>query len=242
MTDMVVLILGAVTGGVVAWFWCASQSRAATASIVADLRATIGAHEGTIRELRNQVAERNTELVQLLGDLDAVRDARTVAHTKYEEALVAIEHQKQFLADADQKLKDTFTALSADALKTNNATFASQAEEKLTPLRECLARYEKQIREMENARQTAYGDVTAELRFIKKTHQQLHQQTTNLVTALRAPQVKGRWGEITLHRVVEVAWMSPHCDFIEQPTVDTDAGRLRPDLIVTLPGGDGGRR
>ncbi len=89
---------------------------------------------------------------------------------------------------------------------------------------------------MEAARRTAYGNVTAQLTSINEAHQRLSKETTNLVTALRAPQVKGPWGEITLKRVVEVAGMSAHCDFTEQPTVDGENGRLRPDMIVTLPG------
>jgi DNA recombination protein RmuC len=237
MSGTLTFIFGALIGGGIAWFWSSSASRATFESTMATLRATIGSRDGTITELRSQISERTDELTHLRTDLEAISKTAAIAETKYDEAQRAIEEQKKWLTDAEQQLKDTFTALSAEALKNNTALFTSQAEEKVKPLKDVLERYEKQIKEMETARETAYGSVTTELQFIRETHQQLHQQTSNLVTALRAPQVKGRWGEITLKRVVEVAGMSPHCDFIEQPSVDTEAGSLRPDLTITLPGG-----
>ena len=236
MHETIVLNFGASIGGIIGWLW-STRSRALLGSELTTLHTTISARDSTIAELRTQITERTNELSQLRIDLDIVREARVIADTRYAESLRAIEQQKQWLTDAQQQLKDTFSVLSMDALKSNNTVFVNQAEEKLTPLRDCLERYEQQIREMEAARQNAYGSVTTELRFIKETHRELHKQTTNLVTALRAPQVKGRWGEITLKRVVEVAGMSSHCDFQEQVSVDTENGRLRPDLIVTLPGG-----
>lgn len=237
MSGVLLFLLGGLVAGVIAWLWSASTSRAAFESATSGLRATISSRDSIITELRSQATDRTAELAQLRTELGTMQQSRAIADTHYQDALRTIEEQKQWLAGAEQQLKDSFAALSAEALKNNTSQFATQAEEKVKPLKEVLERYEKQIKEMETARETAYGSVTTELQFIRETHQQLHQQTSNLVTALRAPQVKGRWGEITLKRVVEVAGMSPHCDFIEQPSVDTDGGRLRPDLIVTLPGG-----
>jgi len=230
-------VSGVILGGIVAWWWAATRARAAAAAAVADLRATLGSRDGTIAELRNLVQAGSDEQRRLHSDLDQAHRGRTEAETRLEESRHAVEEQRRMLQAAEQRLKDTFAALSAEALRTNAAQFATQAEEKLTPLRSALERYERQISQMEAARQTAYGSVTEQLKNIQTAHEALNQQTANLVTALRAPQVRGRWGEITLRRVVEVAGMSTHCDFVEQQSVAAAEGRLRPDLVVTLPGG-----
>jgi DNA recombination protein RmuC len=237
MTYVLILLFGIALGAMVAWFWSATRIRAAVAPEFTALRETVSARDSTITEVRNQLGQQTTDLTQLRAELDNARTARTAAETRLEESLRSMEQQTKLLEAAEQRLKDTFTALSTEALRNNNETFTTQAEAKVKPLHDALQRFEQQITAMEKARQTAYGEVTTELRFIKETHQQLNQQTTNLVTALRAPQVKGRWGEITLKRVVEVAGMSQYCDFAEQQSIDTDTGKLRPDLVVTLPGG-----
>jgi len=161
------------------------------------------------------------------------------------------------LDEATTKLADTFKGLSADALKSNNQAFLDLAKKTLEavgaetkgdigkreeaidalikPLQETLKRYEEQIQAMEESRQKAYGSLEEQLRSLSTTQQQLQRETGNLVTALRTPQVRGRWGEITLHRVVELAGMSEHCDSVEQTTIDSEAGRLRPDMIIHLP-------
>jgi DNA recombination protein RmuC len=95
---------------------------------------------------------------------------------------------------------------------------------------------DQQIQQLEVARREAYGDLTAQVRSLISTQEKLQSETGNLVRALRAPTVRGRWGEIQLKRVVELAGMLPYCDFVEQETINTASGRLRPDLIVRLPG------
>jgi len=90
---------------------------------------------------------------------------------------------------------------------------------------------------MERARQSAYGGLDQHLKTLAQAHERLQQETGNLVKALRSPQVRGQWGEITLKRVVELAGMVEHCDFREQETVQGETGRLRPDMIIQLPAG-----
>jgi DNA recombination protein RmuC len=142
----------------------------------------------------------------------------------------------------DERLTHAIKDVSAQALKENAAAFADQAmgrlDQYVKPLRESLEKVETNVQTLELARQRAYGELRTELETLRTGQERLRTETGNLVTALRAPHVRGRWGEIQLRRVVELAGMLPHCDFDEQPTSTDDDGRLlRPDLIVRLPGG-----
>jgi DNA recombination protein RmuC len=104
-------------------------------------------------------------------------------------------------------------------------------------VKDSLGRLDQQIRQIEAARGEAYGALTEQLRAVAETQGQLRTEAANLVKALRAPNVRGRWGVVQLKRVVELAGMIDHCDFHEQQTADGEEGRLRPDLVVHLPGG-----
>jgi DNA recombination protein RmuC len=105
----------------------------------------------------------------------------------------------------------------------------------IKPLYESLKRYEEQIKTMEEGRHKAYGSLEEQLRTLACTQESLQKETSNLVSALRKPQVRGRWGEMQLRRVAELSGMSVHCDFTEQQSVDTEKGKIRPDMIVHLP-------
>ena len=171
----------------------------------------------------------------------------------------ASEEKIALLTTMTDELQQSFQALSAEALKNNNQAFLqlanatlekfqSQAKSDLemkqqavetlvAPIGESLKKVDQQIQHLEAARNRAYGDLTAQVRSLIETQEKLQSETGNLVKALRTPTVRGRWGEIQLKRVVEIAGMLPYCDFVEQETVNTSNGRLRPDLIVRLPGG-----
>lgn len=163
------------------------------------------------------------------------------------------------LDDARQKAADTFKALSADALQSNNQAFLDLAQATLQrtqetargdlelrqqaiadlvrPVRESLEKVDTKIRDLEAARAGAYAGLSEQVRALLETQAQLRSETARLATALRAPSVRGRWGEIQLKRVVEMAGMLEHCDFYSQPVAASEEGRLRPDLLVRLPGG-----
>lgn len=132
--------------------------------------------------------------------------------------------------------RTSFAALQAEA-KGELSQRQQAIGELVRPLEESLRRYEEQLRQAEQMRQREYGGLDQQLKFMAESHQRLQQETGNLVKALRAPSVRGRWGEMTLRRVAELAGMVVHCDFIEQDTVGTMEGLLRPDMVVYLPGG-----
>ncbi|PJA19716.1 MAG: DNA recombination protein RmuC, partial [Deltaproteobacteria bacterium CG_4_10_14_0_2_um_filter_43_8] len=147
--------------------------------------------------------------------------------------------------------------LSGESLKSNNQAFLQLAKQSLEtvlnqamgdmsqkeiaiknivkPLEDVLKKYESQVIELEKTRVGAYSTLESQIKMLMSSEQQLQKETNNLVTALRRPEVRGRWGEMTLKRVVELAGMTSYCDYVEQVSVDTDKGRLRPDMIVHLP-------
>jgi DNA recombination protein RmuC len=128
-------------------------------------------------------------------------------------------------------------SLSAEALDRNHQSFLNLAKSTLAPVQESLAKVDSKIQELEKARVGAYASITEQVRGLLETQGQLRTETGNLVTALRTPHVRGRWGEIQLQRVVEMAGMLAHCDFQSQSTITSEEGRLRPDLLVRLPAG-----
>jgi DNA recombination protein RmuC len=164
------------------------------------------------------------------------------------------------LIDAREALGSTMKSLAADALATNNQSFLLLAKSQLeqlqqkgthdldqrkqavehlvAPIKESLQKVDGKLQELEVARQGAYRELKEQVRQLTDSQKELRTETGNLVTALRSPVVRGRWGEMQLRRVVEMAGMLAHCDFVEQTSVrGDDGGRLRPDVVVRLPGG-----
>jgi DNA recombination protein RmuC len=163
------------------------------------------------------------------------------------------------LKQAEASFATTFEALSSEALRRNNQSFLDLAETHLKsfqegargdlekrqqaivdlvqPVKQSLEKFEQRVGEVEKSRIGAYESLTAQVKSMLATQGELRQETANLVKALRAPQTRGRWGELQLKRVVEMAGMLDHCDFFEQESTNTEEGRLRPDMVVRLPGG-----
>ena len=258
--EWALLILALIFGAVLGWLWTSSRvgSRISAAQIEAEGR--IKSAESAASELRSQVGNLQQVAVQLQEKLRAEGELKATAEARLREAQTNLDEQKKLLEEARQKLADTFNALAAEALKSNNQAFIALArstfetiqanakgdletrqkaiEGLVSPLRETLGRYEKQILEMEKTRQSAYGALDEQLRTLAAANQQLQKEAGSLATALKGgPQVRGRWGELTLRRVAELAGMSEHCDFTEQETLTGESGRQRPDMIVNLPGG-----
>ena len=183
---------------------------------------------------------------------------RAVLQTRLEEERKASQEKLTLLNNAESKLADSFKALSADALRSNNQSFLDLAKQNLQtfqqsakgelerrqnaiddlikPLKESLEKVDGKIGELEKNRVGAYSELREQVKTLAQSHLQLQAETGNLVKALRVPHVRGRWGEIQLRRVVELAGMLQYCDFVEQETVATEDSRIRPDVIVRLPG------
>ncbi len=171
----------------------------------------------------------------------------------------AADEKLAVLDAAREQLANAFKALSAEALHTNNQQFLELArtqlenfqvqarsdlevrqrkiDESLKPIRESIDKFDLQVRDLEKNRAVAYQSLTDQVQLLMREQVALRGETSNLVSALRQPTVRGRWGEIQLRRVVELAGMLSHCDFREQQSIDTEDGRLRPDLIIHLPRG-----
>jgi DNA recombination protein RmuC len=174
--------------------------------------------------------------------------ARAALAARLEEQQRALLAERALLQEADRRLGDTFKALSADALQASSTAFLRLAGQTLeryqegargdlerrqqaigelvTPVREALGRFEAQVGAMEQTRAGAYSELREQVRSLGDAQALLRAEASNLVRALRAPQVRGRWGEVQLKR-----------DFTEQHSVNSDDGRFRPDLVVRLPGG-----
>jgi DNA recombination protein RmuC len=129
------------------------------------------------------------------------------------------------------------TAAALDRVGGDLEARRRSVEALVAPVSESLAKVEAHVRALETAREGAYAGLSATVRALLDNQERLRADTAALVTALRTPQVRGRWGEVQLRRVVELAGMVEHCDFIEQPTLSGPDGRCRPDLVVRLPGG-----
>jgi DNA recombination protein RmuC len=238
------IIFGAAIGSLISWLLTRSRSQVLDVRL-ATVQNDLNLARAETQKLATLNAELNTRRATLETTLEYVRKAN--------------DEKIELLDRATTDLREAFQALSADALKSNNQAFLELARTSLerfqseakgdlklrqeavanlvAPIGESLRKVESQIQQIEKDRSEAYGDLTAQVRSLIGTQEKLQAETGNLVKALRTPTVRGRWGEIQLRRVVEIAGMLSYCDFSEQETISTSNGRLRPDLVIKLPGG-----
>src|SRR6202051_2289611 len=244
MEPVVVGVIGLLFGSVIAWLALRSRSAGLSARLSLTEK-ELAAEKADLARLQ----QAHTELVAGKARLkSALESERKTSNEKIE-----------LITRASEELRNAFKAMASDALKSNNSSFLVIAEETLkrfqsqakgdldarqkavadmvAPVRDSLNKVDAQIQQMEIARSDAYGELRSQVQSLITTQKELQSQTGNLVRALRTPNVRGRWGEIQLRRVVEIAGMLPYCDFTEQESVTTETGRLRPDLVVKLPGG-----
>lgn len=222
--------------------------------------------EAVVNELRQQIQQKEQEINKIRLELSEEQHQRIETTTRLEETQKRLEdsynnleEQKSLLELMKTEMSDIFRAHASAALKSSNDDFLKLASEHLgkvlaetkgklgehrealegtiKPLQEMLKRYEEQIQQIEKNRHESFGSLTQQIRSLSSMQEQLQKETNNLVTVLRRPKVSGSWGEIGLRRVVELAGMTPYCDFYEQESVMTETGKLRPDMIVRLPNG-----
>ncbi len=237
-------VIGLLFGSVIAWLALRSRSAGVSARLSL-MEKELAAEKARLARLQVD----STELVAGKARLESALEAERKTSTE----------KIELVTRASEELRNAFKAMASDALKSNNSSFLVIAEETLkrfqsqargdlearqkavadmvAPVRDSLNKVDAQIQQMEVARGDAYGELRAQVQSLITTQKELQSQTGNLVRALRTPNVRGRWGEIQLRRVVEIAGMLSYCDFTEQESVTTESGRLRPDLVVKLPGG-----
>jgi DNA recombination protein RmuC len=236
--------IGLLFGSLIAWL--ALRSRTAGLSARLSL-------------MEKQLAAQNADLARLQQAHTDVVAAKARLESALESERKTSNEKIELVTRASEELRNAFKAMASDALKSNNLSFLVLAKESLerfqseargdlesrqkavaemvAPVRESLIKVDAQIQQIEVERGKAYSALHTQVQSLIITQKELQSETGNLVRALRTPNVRGRWGEIQLRRVVEIAGMLSYCDFAEQETVNTETGRLRPDLVVKLPGG-----
>ncbi len=234
--------------------WLASRGKISAAS------ALLQAEKERSNELNQRLTKATADDQERDKQLQAMRDEVTRSEAKLKAELKAAEEKQALLQRAEEKLSNTFKALSSEALKASSEQFLQLAKTSFTnqseqaqselekrktaienlvkPVKESLGKFEIRMGEIEKLREGAYAELKEQVRALNEGQLGLQRETASLVKALRQPTGRGQWGELQLKRVVELAGMQEHCDFYTQLTTTTDEGKsLRPDLVVNLPGG-----
>jgi DNA recombination protein RmuC len=245
--------------GVVGWLAGAARARAAGEVALRDAEKRASAAGGRAEMLAQQALAAEARANGIEVAFRHAENDKSAANARAAEIARSLTQQSALLEAAKAQLSDTFQALAADALHTSHEGFLALATERLGalrkegstelearqkaieavvgPVRESLEKVDHQIRALEKERGQAYGELSTQVKAMSATQERLRAETGQLVNALRAPAVRGRWGELQLRRVVEMAGMLENCDFHEQASVTTEDGRLRPDMVVRLPSG-----
>lgn len=222
-------------------------------------RSAAEARAQRVDQLEEEAARRQEQLELAQRERGDLLAQIAKLQTRMEDERESLQQQIRLLSEARESLSQNFEVLSSKALAQSNRSFLDLARETLeryqtqaqsdlqgrqkavehlvNPIRESLGKVDEQLRLLESARQEAYVGLRQQITDLTSSQSGLRAETQRLSQALRSPNVRGRWGEIQLRRVVEIAGMVPHCDFIEQAQVSGEDGILRPDLIVLLPGG-----
>ncbi|HVY66879.1 MAG TPA: DNA recombination protein RmuC [Gammaproteobacteria bacterium] len=186
--------------------------------------------------LRRELADREAEL-RVRAAADAERERTLEAATDRLRLAIGEQTDRQFQQHAETLLKLARETLGvqSERSKADLAAREQAIENLVRPIRETLVRAERQLQELDQSRRETHGSITAQLESLAASQQALSAETRNLVSALRRPEVRGQWGEISLRRLVELAGMVEHCDFVSQSHQPTETGAIRPDMVIHLP-------
>ena len=239
---IVLILAGLVIGAAVAWL--AGRSKSA---VLAERKS----------ELELELDSAKSHLEQMQAENSALNAAKASIEATLDSERRSTEEKLRLLAGASEELKTQFKALASSALESSNASFLQLATATLQnyqtqaagelaqkeqavknlvdPISQSLENMNKQIQALEQARSLAYGTLTNQVVSLTETQKALHTETGNLVKALREPQTRGRWGELQLRKVLELAGMLEYCDFEEQVSISFDDRRLRPDVWFGCP-------
>lgn len=257
METLITALITLTSGAIIGWFVCLHRVKSTFQETVQHVEAEKQRLTGTLEELRTSFANLQKEKSGIEGQLKDERSVRIESETRTSELTKSLAEQKRLLDSAESALKDTFKSLSSDALKDNNQSFLTLAKQLMdaqetkansqlesskqdidklvSPLNTVLKEYKEHIDSLESKRDQEYGSLKQHIESLTTASSRLDQQTLKLVTALKTPHVRGKWGQIQLRRVVEIAGMTEYCDFTEEESVQTDDGRLRPDMRISLP-------
>jgi len=252
------LLVGLAVGAVSVWLIFRSKIRHEYDRARSESAAQLATVSERLSGKDNEVKRLQASFDREVADHGLAREQNSLLKAELEGERRAAQERKESFKQAADELAEKFKALSRDALKDNSQSFLELAnttlqrfqqtakgeleqrqqaiDQLVRPLKESLEKVDGKINDLEKTRAGAYSELREQVRALAMSQLQLQAETGNLVKALRAPHVRGRWGEIQLRRVVELAGMLQYCDFVEQETVATEDSRLRPDLIVRLPG------
>lgn len=257
MNPIVAGILGFALGGITLGAAVFAYVRSTAGTALAHELARTAAAASLLSDAKEQLITTRKEAKESREHLAEYKVHFTAAKTKLLERERSLLEQKGLLDQAKGQLTNAFKSMAAQALTLNNQNFLALANEKfkglkadaaselearkqaidvlIKPVQDTLDKYQKESKELETRRLRDISAVGQQLQQVALAQAGLQRETAKLVNALKSPQVRGRWGEITLRRTAELAGMSPHCDFVEQETAVGEAGRIRPDMIVRMP-------
>ncbi len=258
LISIVLLLIGIAVGALAVWGALRTKGNQSYENGKAHSAAQLAAFQERVAAREQELVGIKDLLAKETSERERLREQNTDLKAELEGERRAAEERKESFKQAADELTVKFKALSRDALKDNNQSFLQLAhatlgkfqetargdlelrqkaiDQLVKPLKESLEKVDGKISEIEKTRAGAYSELREQVKALATSQLQLQAETGNLVKALRTPHVRGRWGEIQLRRVVELAGMLQYCDFVEQESIATEDSRIRPDLIVRLPG------
>lgn len=250
---------GVLVGAVIAWLIADAQAKARHARAFQDAATAKAAADTRSEDALKEVGRLRAELEEFRRECEILREEKTRAVTTLANARTELDERRALLDDAQNRLSDTFKSLASTVLAGSQESFLKLAETRfkhlqgeahvdlearrksieqlIKPIEETLKVYAAEVKAVEDTRISDKSALKEQIENLARGQHDLHTQTARLVSALKTPHVRGRWGEIALRNTAELAGMSSYCDFVEQEHVDNGDGKLRPDMLVRLPAG-----